>query len=240
MPKDGKERPVEDDEALADMHAKFQAERGYVEHRALRPAVEIVEGVRPLSPVERERLAREINGALWDYAMTKTAPTLHTTARPLSILIEEFDRGPNTLAILAMLGAPIPFLLTGQDQESVDRQTAQLHEAMARYANLMRELETVAKKVPKPPAKQNVGKKANVRLYQLVDRLVDCWEEFTGETFKQDWHRENGEWRPATADVYFVHTVVGVIDPAQVRRLKTVVENTVTKRNKSASRKRRR
>jgi hypothetical protein len=241
MPKDDEGIAAADDEALAHAHAKLQAERGYVEFEYLRRAVEIVEGVTPLSPVERERLVREINGALWDYVMAKQPPTFHRFARRFAIVYEELARGPNTLAILAMLGAPIGFPLTGQDQQTVDRATAQHLKAAGRYTNLMHELKTIAEKMPTPPAKQRVGKKANVYLYRLVRRLADCWKAFTGKKFTVLWHKENGEWKPVSAAVRFVHTVTvfRVIDPTQVKLLKTVVENTATKRNKSASRKRR-
>jgi hypothetical protein len=207
---------------------------------ALLPALEIVEKAAKirLSPKQRDDLAMQIKGTLWTYAMAKGSRwyTLPKIARPLASVIEQLDRRPNFNAVLATLGAPIPFPLAGQDHESVSRAVEQHHKAMARYQNLMHDLKEIARKLPPPPPKRSIGKKEDVVLSQLVDALASIWETWTGTKFTRDWHKEEkkDEWMPATVAMEFVFAIVKLVDPARVGALPKTTEKIVTKRRQAA------
>jgi hypothetical protein len=214
---------------------------------ALLPALEIVKKAakKPLSPKQRDDLAMQIKAALWTYATAKRSRwfTLRKIARPLASVIKQLDHQPNITAVLATLGAPIPFTLTGQDHESVRRATEQNHQAMARYTNLMHDLKAIAGNLPPPPPKRSKGKKEDVVLSRLVNALASIWETWTGTEFTRDWHKENDKkkkdkWVPATVAMHFVLEIVKLVDPARVGALRKTTEKVRAKRLQAAPSKR--
>jgi hypothetical protein len=211
---------------------------------ALLPALKIVEKAAKirLSPKQRDDLAMQIKTALWTYAVAKRSRwfTLRKIARPLASVIKQLDHQPNITAVLATLGAPIPFPLVGQDHESVRRAVEQHHQALARYQNLMHDLKEIAKYLPSPPPKRSKGKKEDVVLSQMVDALASIWETWTGTKFTRDWHKEENkdEWMPATVAMEFVFAIVKLVDPARVGALPKTTEKIVTKRRQAAPSKR--
>ena len=191
---------------------------------ALLPAIEIVEKAAKirLSPKQRDDLAMQIKSALLTYATDKRSRwfTLRKIVRPLASVIKQLDHQPNITAVLATLGAPIPFPLAGQDHETVRRAVEQHHQAMARYQNLMHDLEEIARNLPPPPPKRSKGKKEDVVLSQLVDALASIWETWTGTEFTRDWHKDDkDERKPATVAMHFVLEIVKLVDPARVGAL---------------------
>jgi hypothetical protein len=221
-------RQAERDFQEADGEGIDDTRRGrLIRDEELPPSLEIVEKAakKPLRPKWREGLASRIKVAFWFYdghqfmAEQPSKFTLHEIASPLAKVLEILQREENIDEVLIALGAPA-LLMASPDRESVDR-------AFAKREILLHLLHKIADNLP-APAKRSRGQPTARDLYQVVDWLADCWEDFAEKEFKRDWH----EGKPATAAMAFVYAVVNVIDKARLNELPTVTKNVVADRRK--------
>jgi hypothetical protein len=185
-------------------------------------------------PVDRVVLENIIVGAIAIYDGTQFLAnlasrfTLHEIVAPLAQVIKILKHEANYDAIFVALGAPAMLALS-PDQGAVDR-------AVARYENLLDDLDEIARAVPPPPAKRGRGKPPAKDLRALVESLADYWERVTRRRFTQNWHKESsGPWKPTTNATAFVYDVVKFIDSKRLGALKEMTEDIVKKRRAATS-----
>jgi hypothetical protein len=204
---------------------------------ALLPAIEIVEKAakKPMSPEKRESLAGRIKGAVLAYDGTKfmadyaSKITVHDIAAPLAEVIEVLeDDEVDGHAVLVALGAP-QHMTVSPDRESLDW-------AVAEREFLLHLLRKLRANLPPAPAKPSRGRPTARDLYQLIERLADCWELWTGKEFKRLWGKgkpfDAMRLGPATDAMHFICAVVKVIDKDRLGELPTITKNVVADRRK--------
>ena len=193
--------------------------------RAAQVAVENITKARPLSPSKQEMLASQIKAAVMAYsnrlffAHYEGRSTLHKIAAPLA-------------KVIALL------------EDNIDEACIALGDgrrASAKYLPMMQSLREIAGNLPSPPAGRGQGRPSPLDLYDLVNRLADCWEEWTGKKFKHKrWQKTEGsslDPEPVTVASKFVYDIVKAVDPTQLQALQNVMEETVTNRRKRLARK---
>jgi hypothetical protein len=184
---------------------------------------------KSFGPLNRKVLELFVSEAIMVYEGTKflnesaSHSTLHELTEPLARVIKILEHEANYDSVFVALGAPAMLALS-PDQEAVKG-------AIMRYEYLLNDLHSIARAVPRRPAKRRRGKppKAN-DLYALVDTLATYWQRATGKPFTQYWH--NGS--PAAAAAQFVHAVVSFIAPERVRSLRKVTERIVADRRSTS------